>query len=82
MNAVFERLGNRGYRAAQLESGIIGGKIYLADYAQGFGASGLTFYDDDVIEFFSPLAQGKSAIFQVAIGRSAKRRMEVNQAVT
>lgn len=77
LNSVFERFGNRGYRAAQLESGIIGGKIYLAAYAQGFGASGLTFYDDDVIEFFSPHAQGKSAIFQVAIGKSAKRRMEV-----
>jgi SagB-type dehydrogenase family enzyme len=77
LDAVFERFGNRGYRAAQLESGIIGGKIYLAAYAQGFGASGLTFYDDDVIEFFSPRAQGESAIFQVAIGKPAKRRMEV-----
>jgi SagB-type dehydrogenase family enzyme len=82
LNAVFERFGNRGYRAAQLEAGIIGGRMYLAAYAQGFGASGLTFYDDDVIEFFSPHAQGKSAIFQVAVGRSAKRRMEVTQAVT
>jgi SagB-type dehydrogenase family enzyme len=82
LNAVFERFGNRGYRAAQLESGIIGGKIYLAAYAQGFGASGLTFYDDDVVEFFSPRAQGDSAIFQVAIGRSARRRMEVVQEVT
>src|SRR5215468_389801 len=49
LNAVFDRFGNRGYRAAQLESGIIGGRMYLAAYAQGFGASGLTFYDDDVI---------------------------------
>jgi SagB-type dehydrogenase family enzyme len=82
LNSIFERFGNRGYRAAQLESGMIGGKMYLAAYAQGFGASGLTFYDDDVIEFFSPHAQGKSAIFHVAIGKSAKRRMEVNQTVT
>jgi SagB-type dehydrogenase family enzyme len=77
LKAVFERFGNRGYRAAQLESGIIGGRMYLAAYAQGFGASGLTFYDDDVIEFFSPHAQGKNAIFHVAIGKSAKRRMDV-----
>jgi SagB-type dehydrogenase family enzyme len=77
MNAVFERFGNRGYRAAQLESGIIGGKLYLAAYAQGFGASGLTFYDDDVIKFFSPRAINESAIFHLAIGKSAKRRMEV-----
>src|SRR5262245_41684510 len=82
LNAVFERFGNRGYRAAQLEAGIIGGKMYLAAYAQGFGASGLTFYDDEVIEFFSPRAQGKSAIFQVAVGKSAKRRMEVTQTAT
>jgi len=82
LNAIFERFGNRGYRAAQLESGIIGGKIYLSAYAQGGGASGLTFYDDDVIQFFSPRAEGESAIFQVAIGRSAKQRMEVVQAAT
>jgi len=77
LNAVFERLGNRGYRAAQLEAGIIGGKMYLAAYAQGLGASGLTFYDEDVIEFFSPRAENGSAIFHLAIGKSARRRMEV-----
>lgn len=82
LNAIFERFGNRGYRAAQLESGIIGGKMYLAAYAQGFGASGLTFYDDYVIEFFSPRAENESAIFQVAIGKAAKRRMEIDQTVT
>ncbi len=74
---IFQRFGARGYRAAQLESGIIGGKMYLAAYAQGFGATGLTFYDDDVIEFFSPHADGKSAIFHLAVGKSAKRRMEI-----
>ena len=66
------RLGNRGYRATQLEAGIIGGKLYLAAYAQNFGATGLTFYDDDVASFFSPHAKGKSAIFLVALGKSAK----------
>jgi SagB-type dehydrogenase family enzyme len=67
-------LGNRGYRAVQLEAGIIGGKLYLAAYAQRLGATGLTFYDDDVTSFFSPHAKGKSAIFLVAIGNSAKRQ--------
>ena len=71
MKSILERYGNRGYRAAQLEAGIIGGKLYLAAYAQGLGATGLTFYDDDVISFFSPHARGKSAIFLVALGRSA-----------
>ncbi|MGH9533043.1 MAG: SagB/ThcOx family dehydrogenase [Terriglobales bacterium] len=73
LKRILERLGNRGYRAAQLESGILGGKLYLAAYALRLGASGLTFYDDDVVRFFSPHADGKSAVFLTAIGHSAKR---------
>ncbi|HEY1232567.1 MAG TPA: SagB/ThcOx family dehydrogenase [Candidatus Binatia bacterium] len=75
LNRALARFGNRGYRAAQLEAGIIGGKIYLAAYAQGLGASGLTFFDDDVTEFFSPHAAGKSVMFLVALGKSAKKRI-------
>jgi SagB-type dehydrogenase family enzyme len=73
LKRIAERYGNRGYRAVQLEAGILGGKLYLAAYAQGLGASGLTFYDDDVVSFFSPHARGKSAIFLVALGRSARQ---------
>ena len=75
LNRALARFGNRGYRAAQLEAGIIGGKIYLAAYAQRLGASGLTFFDDDVTEFFSPHAAGKSVMFLVALGKSAKKRI-------
>jgi SagB-type dehydrogenase family enzyme len=67
-----DRLGNRGYRAAQLEAGILGGKIYLGAYALRLGATGLTFYDDEVTQFFSPHAIGKSAVFLTAIGRPAR----------
>ncbi len=74
LKKILERYGNRGYRAAQLEAGILGGKLYLGAYAQRLGASGLTFYDDDVVNFFSPHARGKSAIFLVALGRSALRK--------
>ena len=74
LKSILERYGNRGYRAVQLEAGIIGGKLYLGAYAQRLGATGLTFYDDDVISFFSPHARGKSAIFLVALGHSALRR--------
>ena len=66
------RLGDRGYRAVQLEAGILGGKMYLAAYALRLGATGLTFYDDEVVQFFSPHAEGKSAIFLTAIGQPAK----------
>ena len=62
------RFGSRGYRAAQLEAAINGGCMYLAAYAQRFGASGLTFFDDEVTEFFSPHAAGKSVMFLVALG--------------
>lgn len=65
---ILTRYGNRGYRAAQLEAGILGGKIYLATHALGLGATGLTFYDEDVTEFFSPHASGKSVMFVVALG--------------
>jgi SagB-type dehydrogenase family enzyme len=76
LKKILERYGNRGYRAAQLEAGILGGKLYLAAYAQKLGCSGLTFYDDDVVSFFSPHARGKSAIFLIALGRSALRKSE------
>src|SRR5262249_48820717 len=71
--------GNRGYRAVQLEAGILGGKMYLAAYALRLGATGLTFYDDDVVEFFSPHAAGKSAVFLVALGKSAQRSQDLIQ---
>ena len=72
LNRILDRFGNRGYRATQLEAGIIGGRLYLAGYAQRLGATGLTFYDDEVTDFFSPHAAGKSAIFLVALGKTGK----------
>ena len=74
LKQVLEKFGNRGYRAAELEAGIIGGKLYLGAYGQGLGASGLTFFDDDVVRFFSPHAEGKSVMFLVALGKSIKRK--------
>ncbi|HYB41778.1 MAG TPA: hypothetical protein VEL75_08420, partial [Candidatus Methylomirabilis sp.] len=66
-------LGNRGYRVANLEAGLVGGRLYLAAYAQRFGATGLTFYDDDVAAFFSSPGRGKDALFVTALGRSIQR---------
>jgi SagB-type dehydrogenase family enzyme len=73
LESVMDRLGNRGYRAVQMEAGLIGGRIYLAAYALGRGATGLTFYDDDVTEFFLPHAEAKSCIFVVSVGIPGKR---------
>jgi len=68
LREVLGSLGNRGYRTAQLEGGIIAGKIYLSAYALGLGASGSTFYDDAVTEFFSPHAKEKSTMIAVGLG--------------
>ena len=76
LHRILEAHGNRGYRAVQLEAGAIGGRMYLAAYAQRLGATGLTFFDDDVTNFFSPHAKGKSAIFLLAIGKPLKRKPE------
>ena len=65
-------LGNRGYRAAQLEAGIRAGRVYLGAYAAGLGATGLTFYDDDVSEFLAP-GTGLSPMLCVAVGVDARR---------
>ena len=73
LHPVVDRFGDRGYRAAQLEGGILGGKVYLAAYALGCGASGLTFFDDEVTDFFSPDAAGKSVMFLMAVGRPRRR---------
>ena len=65
---IVDILGNRGYRLCQFESGIIAGRIYLSAYNQKIGASGSTFYDDAVSEFFSPHAKGKDVMIAVGIG--------------
>ncbi len=68
LDKVLAAWGNRGYRAAQLEASVTAGRLYLAAYALGFGATGLTFFDDAVTDFFSPHAQGKRAMFLIALG--------------
>jgi SagB-type dehydrogenase family enzyme len=72
LEAVLASFGNRGYRVAQLDAAIIGGRIYLAAYALRLGATGLTFFDDDVVELFSPHAAGKSVMFLVAVGHGRR----------
>ena len=80
LGPVLERFGNRGYRAAQMEGGILGGRLYLASYALGLGATGLTFYDDEVIDFFAPHAAGKSVMFLTAIGYADRERLRPRSA--
>lgn len=68
LKSLVNHFGDRSYRIAQLEGGILAGKIYLASYGLKLGARGTTFFDDDVAEFFSPHAKGKSVMMAVGIG--------------
>jgi len=70
LGPVLDTLGNRGYRAAQLEAGIRTGRIYLGAYASGLAATASTFYDDDVTRFLAP-GTGKSPLLAAAIGYPA-----------
>lgn len=73
LKPILERFGNRGYRVAQLDASISAGRVYLAAEAQGPGATGLTFFDDAVTEFFSPHARSKSVMFLIALGKRPRR---------
>ncbi|MGE5637018.1 MAG: SagB family peptide dehydrogenase [Nocardioidaceae bacterium] len=70
LDAVLGELGERGYRAAQLDAGVRIGRVYLGAYAQCLGASGLTFYDDDVTTFLAP---GLSPMTCVVVGVDGRR---------
>ncbi len=61
--------GNRGYRNAHLEAGLLGGRAYLASYSLGRGASGLTFYDNDTTAFLQPHCGPMSPLLMVAVGQ-------------
>jgi nitroreductase len=74
LKKILEHFGNRGYRVAQLDAAIIGGKMYLAAYALGLGATGLTFNDDSVTNFISPHAANKEVMFLIAVGKKEKSR--------
>jgi SagB-type dehydrogenase family enzyme len=43
-----DRLDDRGYREAQLGAGLVEGRLHLAAYALGIGASGMTFLDSEI----------------------------------
>ena len=73
LEPVLARFGDRGYRVAQLEASILAGKLYLAAYTLRLGATGLTFFDDEVTTFFSPHSAGKSVMFLIALGKPLKK---------
>jgi SagB-type dehydrogenase family enzyme len=53
LDAILDAFGPRGYRAAHLEAGIVNGRLLLAAHALGHGATGLTFFDDEIRAAFA-----------------------------
>jgi SagB-type dehydrogenase family enzyme len=43
-----DELDDRGYREAQLDAGLVEGRLHLAAFALGIGASGMTFLDSEI----------------------------------
>jgi hypothetical protein len=39
---------DRGYREVQLDAGLVDGRVHIAAFASGLGASGMTFYDSEI----------------------------------
>ena len=73
IDTLVERLGNRGYRLAQLEAGVVLGRLYLATYAhRPLGGTGLTFYDDFVTDHLSPRAADQTPTTLFVFGRAGE----------
>ena len=68
LDEVIATHGDRGYRAAQLEAGLRGGRVYLKATELGLRATGLTFYDDEVAKLFDR-AEDAVVLFLIVVGR-------------
>jgi len=58
-------LDDRGYREAQLDAGIVEGRLHIAAYALGIGASGMTFLDSEIEPL---LGDGLSGLLFTCVG--------------
>jgi SagB-type dehydrogenase family enzyme len=73
-----ETMGDRGWRVVHLGAAIAAGRLEVAAQALGLGATGLTFYDDEVVGLFG-LDAGRMAVTYLAaagvpVGRRAGGR--------
>lgn len=70
LGEVLDRLGARGYRSTHLAAGVASARLALAAFALGYGASGITFFDDEVSRFFST---EESCLLTTVVGVPAYR---------
>ena len=65
-----EQFDDRGYREAQLDAGRVEGRLHLAAYALGIGASGMTFLDSVIPDL---LGEPLAALLFTCVGVPAYR---------
>jgi SagB-type dehydrogenase family enzyme len=64
--------GNRAYRHAHVEAGMLGQGLYLAATARGWDATGIgAFFDDDVHRWLGLRGHARQVVYHHAIGRAA-----------
>jgi SagB-type dehydrogenase family enzyme len=68
------RLGDRGWRAAHMGSAIAAGRLEVAAQALGLGATGLTFYDDELASLFGLDGRRMAVTYLAAAGVPQGRR--------
>ena len=69
------QLDDRSYREAQLAAGIVEGRLHLAAYAVGAGASGMTFIDSEMPHLLGGPADLATLLFTcVGVPEYASRR--------
>jgi Nitroreductase family len=68
--ADLDGLDDRAYREAQLDAGLVEGRLHLAAYALGIGASGMTFLDSEIE---SLLGEPLAALLFTCVGVPAYR---------
>ena len=63
--------GNRAYRHAHIEAGMVGQGLYLAAIARGIGATGIgAFFDDDVHRWLGLVGRDRQVIYHHSIGQA------------
>jgi len=63
--------GNRAYRHAHVEAGMVGQGLYLAATARGLDATGIgAFYDDDVHRWLGLVGRERQVVYHHSIGKA------------
>ena len=74
LDEALDRLGDRGWRAVHMGAAIAAGRLEVAAQALGLGATGLTFFDDEVAELFELPGERTGVSYLAAAGAPARAR--------